>query len=58
MNKCKGELHRWIIDEATKIGFPWVKRLGGTNKIAYMRLWEHECGKLFIIYDTGRASKV
>ena len=28
------------------------------NKKAYMRLWEHECGKLFIIYDTGRASKV
>jgi hypothetical protein len=58
MNKRKGELHRWIIDEVTKIGFPWVRHLGGTNKIAYMRLWEHKCGKQLIIYDIGRSSKV
>jgi hypothetical protein len=49
MNKPKGEFHRWIIDEWTKIDCPWVRRF---DKRAYLRLWEHKCGKLFIIYDT------
>ncbi len=44
MNKCRDEFHRWIIDEWIKIGRPW--------------LWVHKCGKMYIIYDIGRASKV
>ena len=58
MNKRKDEFHRWIIDEAIKIGFPLVMRLGGTGEIVYIRLWEHKCGKLLIMYDTERTSKV
>jgi hypothetical protein len=52
MNKHKGELHRWIVDEWTKIDCPWVKRFDGVDKGAYLRLWEHKCGKRYIIYDT------
>ena len=57
MNKCKGEFHRWIIDEWTKIKCPYVIlffKLGGSN---YMRLWENKCGKQFIVFDIGRISK-
>jgi hypothetical protein len=49
MNKHKGEFHRWIIDEWTKIDCPWVRRF---DKRAYLRLWEHKCGKMYIVYDT------
>jgi hypothetical protein len=48
MNKRKGDFHRWIIDEWTKIDCPWVRRF---DERAYLRLWEHKCGKMFIIYD-------
>jgi hypothetical protein len=51
MNKPKGEFHRWIIDEWTKINCPWVRRFDGVDKRAYLRLWEHKCGKMYIIYD-------
>jgi hypothetical protein len=49
MNKRKGELHRWIIDEWNKIDCPWVRRF---DERAYLRLWTHKCGKRYIIYDT------
>ena len=49
MNKHKGDFHRWIIDEWTKIDCPWVRRF---DKRAYLRLWTHKCGKMFIVYDT------
>lgn len=54
MNKYKGDFHRWIVDEWTKVKCPSVILLGiGT----YMRLWEHECGKQFIVFDTIKASE-
>lgn len=49
MNKRKGDFHRWIIDEWNKIDCPWVRRF---DERAYLRLWEHKCGKRYIIYDT------
>lgn len=62
MNERKGEFHRWIIDEWTKIDCPWVKRFKfylntNSNTHSCIRLWEHKCGKMFIIYDTRRSSK-
>ena len=52
MNKYKGELHRWIVDEWTKINCPSVILLGLGGTGSHMRLWEHKYGKMFIVYDT------
>lgn len=60
MNKhvfYRSNFHRWIVDEWNKVNRPSVMfiRIGGTGHI---RLWEHKCGKVFIVYGTGGASKV
>jgi hypothetical protein len=52
MNKRKGDFHRWIIDEWTKVNCPSVVCLGLGGASNYMRLWEHKYGKMYIVYDT------
>lgn len=59
MNKhifYRSELHKWIVDEWNKINRPSVifVGIGGTG---HMRLWKHECGKQFIVFDIGRTSE-
>jgi hypothetical protein len=59
MNKYKGEFHRWIIEEWKQKGKPLVcDEEIRTDDITYMRLWEHKCGQLLIVYDIGRMGRV
>ena len=53
MNKRKGDFHRWVTNEWTRIDCPWVIRFDGGDGESYLRLWEHKCGKTFIVYDTA-----
>lgn len=55
LNKHRSDFHRWITDKWSEISYPWVTHFDG--KGSYLRLWEHKCGKTYIIYGTTYGRK-